>query len=436
MTRHVLIIGGGYAGMAAAVTLADAGQRVTVLEAARTLGGRARRVEINGETLDNGQHLLIGAYRTTLRLIEQVRPAGDPAPLLRLPLTLSSPDGFHLSCPAWPAPLHLAVGLLRARGLSLGDKLAAARFMAIARRVKYRLVRDLPLAELLRDCAQPDNLIRRLWEPLCIAALNTPLAQASSQVFYHVLRDSLDGSRQDSEFLVPRVDLSALFPEPAAAYVQARGGTVLTGQTVTAVQSASGGFTVSTAHQQHGADAVIVATAPHRVFTALAETPGLADLLQQIRGLTYQPIITVYLHYPATTRLPLPLLALNGGLGQWVFDRGQLGGAAGSLAVVISAEGQHLDLSHDDLASAVAAELVRALGLPAPLAQQVIAEKRATFAALPNLSRPPVATALPRLYLAGDYTAGDYPATLEGATRSGVESAEAALAELGALKAQ
>ncbi|MDO9636827.1 MAG: FAD-dependent oxidoreductase, partial [Thiobacillus sp.] len=128
MTPHVAVVGGGWAGCAAALTLAEAGVAVTLFEASRTLGGRARAVELGGQALDNGQHILLGAYEQTLELIERLHPAAAPAGLWRLPLTLEQPPDFSLACPRLPAPLHLAAGLFGARGLSWGDKLAAARW--------------------------------------------------------------------------------------------------------------------------------------------------------------------------------------------------------------------------------------------------------------------------------------------------------------------
>lgn len=150
----------------------------------------------------------------------------------------------------------------------------------------------------------------------------------------------------------------------------------------------------------------------------------MAPIAESLRALQYQPIYTVYLQYPSDTRLNAPMLGLQHGLGQWVFDRGQLGGPAGLLAVVISASGTHEALDHATLAEEVTSQLAAALRLrTAPSWHQVIAEKRATFSCTPALSRPPSHTPLTGLYLAGDHVAGDYPATIEGAVRSGVKCA-------------
>ncbi|MDO9065224.1 MAG: FAD-dependent oxidoreductase, partial [Sulfuricella sp.] len=215
----VAVIGAGYAGLAAAVELAAQGVPVTVFEAARQLGGRARRVDYRSMALDNGQHIFLGAYRETLRLM---RMAGaDPAALLlRLPLQLVIPGRFSLQAAPLPAPLHLALALLTARGLTWGERLSAVRFMSAMRRRNFRLNDDIGAGKMLAMHGQTGNLRRYLWEPLCIAALNTPLDAASAQIFLNVLRDSLAGSRADSDMLLPLANLTHLFPEHAAAFIE------------------------------------------------------------------------------------------------------------------------------------------------------------------------------------------------------------------------
>src|SRR3954469_5860586 len=179
---HVAIVGGGYAGMAAAATLATRGIKTTVFEAARQLGGRARRLDYRDVALDNGLHILIGAYTETLRLIELVNPAHAGA-LLRLPLEWNVEGEFHLRAARLPAPLHLLVGLVSAQGLSIAEKLSAARFLAALRARRSLLERDISVETLLGQHAQSEKLRRVLWRPLCVAALNTPPVMASAQVF-------------------------------------------------------------------------------------------------------------------------------------------------------------------------------------------------------------------------------------------------------------
>lgn len=424
MAHRVAVIGAGYAGMAAAAELTAAGKHVTVFEASRTLGGRARAVELEGLTVDNGAHIFVGAYRETLRLMELV--GAEPSRLLRRqPLHLEYPGELLIAAPRLPAPLHLAWALLGARGLSWPEKFAAIRFMQDLKRTKFRLPADIPAADYFRDTRQPERLVRYLWEPLCVAALNTPTDRASMQVFANVLRDSLAADRAASDFLLPQVDFSRLFPEPAAAFVAARGGAVRREARIAAIARDAAGFRLD----EHGFfDQVVIAVAPQHLGTLVAGLPEMAAIGGQVGGFAYEPIVSAYLAYPENVRLPFAMVGVAAGTAQWLFDRGQLYGQPGLISAVISAHGRHETLDHDALAAAIHGEIARVVpGLPAPRWNRVITEKRATFACTPALSRPPTMTPLAGLYLAGDYVAGDYPATLEGTVRSGVAAARALL---------
>jgi squalene-associated FAD-dependent desaturase len=432
--RTAAVIGAGWAGCSAAVELAKSGYAVTLFEAARTLGGRARAVDVQGKRIDNGQHILLGAYTETLRLMREVGINRARA-LLTLPLQMRYPagsGGMDFLAPRLPAPLHLAVALVRAKGLSFDDKMSLARFSTTARWMDWRLYNDCSVAELLERFDQTARLTALMWRPLCLAALNTPIEHASAQVFLNVLRDSLGARRSASDMLIPRVDLSALLPDAASAYVAARGGAVFTGVTIGAIEQVGTQFRLQAGEQQHGPfDAVVVASgAPSTagLLAPLGET-ALATMLDQF---TYEPITTVYLQYAASTVLDLPFFALAdraeiGHWGQFVFDRGQLDVTqAGLFAVVISTAAAAAELDRKELAAAVAAQLAAVLGKPecaAPVWTQVITEKRATFACTPGLVRPATVTAIAGLAIAGDFTAGDYPATLESAVRSGVQAA-------------
>jgi squalene-associated FAD-dependent desaturase len=434
-TKSTAIIGAGWAGCAAAVELAARGHKVVLFESARVLGGRARCVEHGGMRLDNGQQILLGAYSETLRLMKMVG-VDQKKVLLRLPLQIRHPadsGGMDFIAARLPAPLHLLVALLRARGLSRDDKLALARFSTTARWMGWKLNTDCTVAELLERFDQTARLTHLMWRPLCIAALNTPPERASAQVFLNVLRDSLGARRAASDMLIPRVDLTKLFPHAAETYLRRHGGIVATGTTVKSLRSEGNCWRVETARTDtsgdgHLFDGVVVATQAGHAAALLEELlPG------AIPSFEYEPITTCYLQYSSDTRLPLPFLALQGNAvdhhwGQFVFDRGQLDAKqAGLLAVVVSASHEAIALGHQALVAAVAAQLANVFKSPQlakPLSSQVITEKRATFSCTPGLARPENATTLPGLVLAGDYTAGDYPATLEGAVRSAVKAAK------------
>ncbi|HEX7250800.1 MAG TPA: hydroxysqualene dehydroxylase HpnE [Burkholderiales bacterium] len=407
LDRRVAIVGAGYAGMAAAVTLAERGVPVAVFESGPVPGGRARRVVSKGTELDNGQHILVGAYSELLRMMRKVG-VGDDA-LLRLPLDLRYASGFRLRARALPFPFGLLAGLLLASGIPLRERLAAVRFMNAMKRARFRLEEDVPVEDLLRAHEQAGRIGHYVWRPLCVSALNTPADQASAQAFLVVLRDGLLGGRGASDLLLPRVDLSRLFPEPAARFVAQHGGEVLLQRPVQDLEALSSEFR-----------SVIVAIGPHQLKALL---PSCAP------EYSYQPIYTCYLQYPEETRLPAPMLGLADGLVQWVFDRGALTGERGRLACVISAQGDHQQLSLDEVADLCRRELAAALpGLGAPSWSRVIAEKRATIACTPGVKGITVEPPLPGVRIAGDYTDPEYPPTLEAAVRSGVRAAHAVLA--------
>jgi squalene-associated FAD-dependent desaturase len=422
---QVGIVGGGYAGMAAAVALTRRGVRVVVYEAARQLGGRARSIVRNGHKLDNGQHILIGAYRETLALIADVGRHADP--LMRMPLEWTVLPEFTMRAAHLPAPWHLAVGLLRAKGLSPAARVACVQFVAWAQRTRFRLARDTTVAALLALHRQHASAIGYLWEPLCVAALNTPLAQASARVFLNVLRDGLASERSASDLVLPRIDLGALFPEPAADFVRSRGGEVRLDAAVARIDAHAEGFTLHSANDRLHVRSLIVATQPARVPALLGHMERLASDFEPIVQLSYQPIVTIYAQYATAPVRSAPMLGSCNATMQWLFDRGAITGQRGLLAAVISARKRDPLANHDALARQVQDEIA-AIHPDLGQAQwcQVIEEKRATFACVPGMRRAASITAVPRLFLAGDYTEADYPATIEAAVRSGLRCAAAA----------
>ncbi|HYR34727.1 MAG TPA: hydroxysqualene dehydroxylase HpnE, partial [Burkholderiales bacterium] len=365
--RGVAIVGAGYAGMAAAVALAGRGTRTTVFESGTVPGGRARRIQSQSHELDNGQHILIGAYTELYRLMSAV---GVPdTALLRMPLEIRYATQFYFRRLWLPEPFGLAGGLLTARGIPFGERLSAARFIAGLHRTHFHLDRDITVAELLERNGQNGRIAHYLWLPLCVSALNTPPELASANVFLAVLRDTLGGQAAASDLLLPRVDLSRLFPEPATDYVRAHGGEIRLQSPVKDLGALRQSY-----------DRVIVAVGPHQLKALLPDAPEYS----------YQPIYTCYLQYGEQVALPLPMLGLADGLVQWVFDRGALLGEKGRLACVISAQGDHQQMSLDEIAERCHRELAAArLVNRSPSWSRVIAEKRATITCSPGAKTMP-----------------------------------------------
>lgn len=438
------MVGGGWAGCAAAVTLAQAGIPVTLFEHAATLGGRARRVLLDGNVVDNGQHLLVGAYRQTLDLVGAVHGRDRVADqFYRLPLTLhpfGAPRIGAVAMAAWraPAPFNLAGALLTARGLSWRDRLALIGSFRDLARAAFRGSPGQTVAEILSRTPTP--VVAALWEPLCLAALNTPPARASARAFVQVLREAFAGPAGHSDLLVPAVDLSACFPDAAARFVAARGGIVRVGIAVRAIDNHEQGVTVDAGATIEDYAATIVAVAPQQLRRAIgvraAAADGWREPLSRVSGFTYESITTIYLRLAAPLPMRAPLLRLDDAPGQWIFRHAASAHASATnaqnplYAIVISANGPHDALGQPELADAIASQLRRlAPDLPRILWSRVIAERRATYACTPGLLRPAAGRIAPRVYLAGDYTDPQLPATLEAATRSGVAAAQALIAD-------
>jgi len=330
---HVAIIGGGCAGLSAAAALVDRGYTVTLFEAGSQLGGRARTVavETNGllHLLDNGQHILLGAYQETLALLKKIGVNRKKA-FLRIPLQINMQSGtaksvFSLkSFNLLPAPFNLLFGLLFCRGISFKERMAALKFMQGLKNTQYQIVRDLPLERFLINQHQSKRLISFLWEPLCLAALNTPVHKASTRIFLNVLRDTFSGNKKNSDFLLPRLDLSRIISEPLSHYIQTKGGIIKLNQRVRRVEAEANGFNIETRNGKEFFSHVIIATSPARLEKLLTTLPKLNQTIEQTQTYQYQPIYTVYLQYPAGTTLPSVISGLSGSIGQWVFDRGQL----------------------------------------------------------------------------------------------------------------
>ncbi|WP_295755565.1 hydroxysqualene dehydroxylase HpnE [Undibacterium sp.] len=438
--KKIAVIGAGWAGCSAATRLTELGHQVTLIEAARTLGGRARRVELHDHALDNGQHILLGAYSETLALMKTLGIDSASA-LLTLPLQMCYPStesGMHFVAPKLPAPLHLLIALLKAKGLSRADKLSLARFSTTARWMDWQLHQDCSVSELLQRFDQTEKLCRLMWVPLCIAALNTPPERASAQIFLNVLRDSLGAKRAASDMLIPRLDLSRLLPEAAARQIQQNGGKVLLGNAVKSLTlGANQRWQCEDSHSDPALaqnwDAIIIATDAEHAKRLLATIENKELAAPSIStNFSYEPITTCYLQYQTSLQLPRAFYALEDAperqhWGQFVFDRGQLHASQqGLLAVVVSASGAAIEHSHAELATAIAAQLAANFQRPdlaSPLWHKVISEKRATYSCTPGLIRPENKTSISTLFIAGDYTAGDYPATLEAAVRSGQQAA-------------
>jgi squalene-associated FAD-dependent desaturase len=412
---RVAVVGAGWAGIAAAAHARRLGHAVSVFEMAPHLGGRARSVPVLGVCLDNGQHILIGAYRATLELMH-ILGADASSLLLRIPLAMKFPDGHGLSLPPGAPVPGFVRAVLGCRNWSWFDRLALLGTAGLWAARGFRCASQTSVAQL---CARlPSRVRAQLIDPLCVAALNTPAPQASAAVFLRGLHDALFSGAGSADLLLPRGSLDTLVPQPAARWFEQRGVRLHLGTRVAAIRPEGPHWRVDGVEFDK---VVLACTATEAARLCEPMAPAWAA---QARALRYEPIVTVYLRCDGA-RLAAPMTVLVSSVeapAQFAFDLGSMGGPAGVFAFVVSGARQWVERGLPATAQA-AIDQARAAFAPgtwvAPLSMlHIAAEKRATFQCTPDLSRPGAQVA-PGLTAAGDYVEGPYPATLEGAVLSG-----------------
>lgn len=428
--NRVVIVGGGWAGLATAVELIRHNIPVIVLESAKQLGGRARSVHLDELHVDNGQHMLLGAYESTLGLLRYIG-INESDVFERQPLSLQwlrpKKPSVLLSTPKLPAPLHLVWALLNSKGLSFRDRLSALNFCWVLKKTNFTVDKDCNVEFLLKENHQSPDLIKAIWEPLCLGALNTQIHEASAKLFLRTLGDSFNHSRKDSDLLLTRKNLGSIFPQPASDYIETRRGSVRLGQRVTEINTSNDTINGVSLQEQHIPSHYVVLATPSTITNKLIENiESLQHISSQLKSIQHRPICTVYLQYSENTKLDGSLRGSLDTTSQWIFDRG-LYGQNGLMSVVISGEGEHMNWDNEKLCNEVEKELETHFPhWPKPSSKHVIREKRATFAATVDINqhRPNTQTPVNGLWLAGDYTNNGLPGTLEGAVRSGIQCAQ------------
>ena len=430
----VAIVGGGFAGLSAATALAEQRLRVIVLEARPRLGGRASSFTdpATGERVDNGQHLLIGGYHETFKLLRRIGASTAVTLQPRLTVEVVDRDGSRsqLRSRPLPAPLHLLAGIMTWSALDWRDRLSALR-MGPAVRVHsgpHASIQGATVREWLKQHGQSPRLVELLWEPLAVATLNESIDVAAAAPFINVLARMFGSRTTDSALGLPTRPLDEMYAEPARRYLERRECAVdvnaparidATGQPIVSVR----GETLSCR--------AIVCAVPWYALPDTIHPPGpLAATLDAARQTPASPIVTVnvWLDRPvmATSFLGLPGRAM-----QWIFDkRAMFGEDASHLSMIASAAGELADRSNSDIIELAMTELREAL--PAARGAAVhraiaVREKTATFSVAPGLPpRPATRTAVPGLFLAGDWIDTGLPATIESAVASGHAAAVAA----------
>lgn len=438
-TSETLVLGGGFAGLACAVALAEKGRPVVVLEKKPHLGGRAFSFKDpeSGETVDNGQHLFMGCYRETRRFLERI----GTAPLLRFPdgVRVDFADALGgrdaLVCPRFlGAPLHLAAGILGLRGLSLSDKAGLWRLDRALRgwRGAQRLPAELDritVREWLDGLGQSRRIQERLFDPIALGALNDDPGVAAATGFAQVLREIFFRDVDSSRLGLSSVGLSDLYAGAARRYVEERGGRVLVSRKVSAILDEGGRAAgVELEGGERVASGAVVSTLAPWELARLRLPEALRGGWE---GLKPSPIVSIslWLDRPVVSEL---LLGLLGTRTQWVFNKSRILGRDGGgqyLSLVISGAHKHVGLEPKALRALAENDLSRCLPefrKAAVVRWRVVKEPFATLSPAPGTDalRPQARSPLPGFLFAGDWTQTGLPATIESAVSSGHRAAE------------
>ena len=444
----VVVIGGGFAGLAAAITLQERRHDVLLLERRGILGGRATsyRDAVSGEDVDNGTHLMIAAYDATLSLLR--RASAEDLLLVQDRLRIDYVDETGptaLDCPPLAAPLHLLAGLL---GLRLPW---SVRWQAVRLGWAVRFGRPpagITLAEYFRRTGQGEAARRLLWDPLSTAILNETPERAAAVLFYNVYRQAFLRDHEAARLVFLRRGFGVLH-ERLARYFEGRGGRLHRRAMAEAVE-VEGGRARAVRYLQRGetrderrrgkaetseraaADAVVLAVpwgaVPGLLPEELRGQPPFAGLAR----LGSSPIVSIEMWLDRVV-VDRPMVGLRGHPVEWVFDKGKLHGREGApqhLAFIVSAAYRTAPRPNAELVASAEEALRRffpAMAGARVTRSLVMREADATFASDPESEklRPGAVTPVAGLCLAGDYTDTGLPATIEGAVRSGLAAAKA-----------
>ena len=410
---RTVVIGGGLAGLAAALDLADAGHSVTLVEARRTLGGAVQTLpERDGDPApppDNGQHIALGACTEYLAFLGRIGQARSVARRpLALPVVDESGRVAILGAGAWR--------LLRYRHISLADRVAVARVVRRLASLDAAEHDGVTFASLLRSLGQSDAAIDRFWDVFMRPALNVRSEEASAALALFTVRTGLLGPRGASDIVLPLAPLGAMHGDAAGRALAEAGADIRLRARAAAIEP---GAVVLADGERLAADGVVVALPPAESARLLGEEPP---------PLEDSPIVSAHLLFDRPL-LGSPYAALLGSPAHWLFDRGRLTGsrpAAGQyLTVVSSGVPELVETRGRELVALLAGEVTARLGPARLLWSRVSREPAATFAGRPGTEahRPGPKTGLPGVLRAGAWTATGWPATMEGAIRSGRRAA-------------
>lgn len=447
MQQRVVIIGGGVAGIAASVSLADAGFAVELIEKRPLLGGRASSYSDRetGERLDECQHGTMRCCTNLAALLERLGVHDQ----IRYHDTIHFLDGdgrrsVITNC-GLPAPMHTAVSFLQFKSLSWRDKIAIGRGMIAILRAKPGPQNDAEsIADWFRRMGQTERAIQRFWSPILVSACNEKIERISCTHAFKIFRDGFLAHPQAFHFGVPRVPLGTLYTEPTLAALRQRDGCVRLRTTVDSIHTEGGtggrvtGITLVDGERIEG-DFYISALQFDLLLKLLPPEVAAIAPFANLTRIDLSPICGIHLWFDRPVECP-EALALLDRVTEWIFNKtknfDRPKGQGTYLSLVISASRHVAEMSPEEVMNR-ALEEVRACLPEAREANvvrwRVIRWPKATFSPEPGVEalRPDQRSPLTNFYLAGEWTRTGWPSTMEGAARSGYLAAEALCADAG-----
>lgn len=421
-----IVIGAGWAGLNCAYELAKAGHKIKIIEAAPQAGGRARAVPFQGFTIDNGQHVGIGAYHTLRSILKELGLQEHlKFKIMPLELIVHGTKKIHLKLPNIPGPYNFLAGVATAKNIDWQDKVRMIHFAWQIYTRNFCVPFECTVQQLLEHYNQSENLINHIWSPLTLAAMSTPITQACAQVFLNILQKTFTYKANHSHWFIPTVDLSNIFPNHITEYLQNTGNEIIYNQAIKNISIYDQSLAAYSKHNCWHADNIVLATHPIQTAKLLQPHPQLQDCYHKLTKLSYEPIITVYFLFAQPIHLPYPILGFLNTTGYWVFDR-EFAAQPNILSVVFTGHTQLLDDSRHGFCQKILQDIRRFFPqIPEPIKTKIICEKFAAFTCdiASQKIRPQTKTAVRNLWLSGDYVQTGLPATLEGALLSGKQTA-------------
>ena len=434
---EVAIIGGGWAGISCAYELAKTGIKSTIIEAAPQLGGRARSIKFNDDIVDNGQHLLIGAYKNTFEILKEIN-----APLESFFLeknlnieTISNNSNFKFTLPKLPYPINLIFGILNIKGCTIKEKLSLFLFCCKLKLKNFKIEQDIPIKEFLEKHKQPQKLIRYFWEPIALAALSTPISKASTEVFLEVIKNTFCFPAKNSNLIFTKKDLGNIFPIPVTHHYKNEINVLLNSR-VKSIQKLDENFIIDFNNSKIETKNIIFAIPPVAASKIIKDSKitELECVTKKLDSFTYEVITTIYYKIDSAYEINIqnPMFGFVNNIGQWVFNRNYTE-KSNIISVVITNNESLKGIDNENLALSVFQELNQSISNNLKYSDyKIIKEKRAAFSCIIDINkiRPDNKTSLRNVFLAGDYTKTDFPATIEGAVKSGRNCAKILLKNL------